>query len=383
MVERRVIMIIHDTYEQKEQCSGCMACASGCPTDCINSIIDEEGFMYPKVEQISCIDCSHCEVMCPFAHPDEHKMEPIASYAAWSINESTRCCSATAGVFSTIAINFVESGGVVYGAAFDKDMNLSHIRVDTIKELVRLSGSKYLQSDFSGIYEKVRRDLDAGRKVMVSGTPCQIAGIRAAIKCDNLYLVDILCFGVPSPEVFKRYIEHVEKRHGKKVIDINFRDKRTGWKHYSQTIYFEDGSEVSCRNNDSSYMRGFLKKIYARPSCAKCPFCDTKRVGDITIGDFWGIEKNYPELDDERGVSLVYVSSQKGKELLHSSKNIEKKECPIEHTLQQALISPNEPNEKRTNFFNDFKSKDFDKLTKKYMKQRSKIVQFAINMLKY
>lgn len=376
-------MIVHDTKSQKEYCSGCMACAKECPTSCINHIIDDEGFMYPKVDISMCINCDHCVKMCPFTHPDEYKHEPISCFGAWSRDDSIRFSSATAGIFMVLAKKFINDGGIVYGAAFDDKLNLTHLRADNLKDLKRLQGSKYLQSDFSKIYHQVQSDLDNGLQVLVSGTPCQIAGIRAALNCENLLLIDILCLGVPSPGVFKKYIESIEKNNNKKVKNINFRDKTTGWRRYSQTITFEDGTNISCTNDKSPYMRGFLDKIYIRPSCAKCPFSDSRRVGDITIGDYWGVEKSYPELDNEKGVSLVYVNSQKGFSMLDENKDIEKTEVELKNTLQQALIKPAELNIKRADFFVDYKKDDFDKLSKKYMKQRSRIIQFAVNMLKY
>lgn len=376
-------MIVHDTKSQKEYCSGCMACSRECPTQCINYIIDDEGFMYPKVDISMCINCDHCVKMCPFTQPDEYKKEPLSAYAAWSLDEKTRYLSATAGVFMMLAKKFIQNGGIVYGAAFDNELNLSHIRVQKLDDLIKLQGSKYLQSNFSEIYKSLQKDIDDDLNVLVAGTPCQIAGVRAALKCENLLLVDILCLGVPSPGVFEKYINWIEKKHKKKVKNINFRDKKTGWKRYSQTIAFEDGSNVSCTNDKSPYMRGFLDKIYIRPSCAKCPFSDTKRTGDITIGDFWGIENSYPELDNEKGVSLVYVSSKKGLEFFSNCKDIGKTNVELQNTLQQALIKPAELNINREDFFKDYLKNDFGKLTKKYMKQHSKIVQFAVNMLKY
>lgn len=376
-------MIVHDTYKQKETCSGCMACAQECPTSCIHPIIDEEGILYPKVDLSECIDCDNCVRMCPFTHPDEYKKQPISSYAAWSRDVDTRYKSATAGVFTTLAKKFIEDGGVVYGAAYDNDMHLSHIRVDSVEGLSAIQSSKYVQSDFSSIYHMVQKDINEGFQVMVSGVGCQIAGIHAALRGENLLLVDITCLGVPSPGVFKKYVQSLEKKHGKKVTDIDFRDKKTGWKTYSQTVTFEDGSSISYKNDENPYMRGFLEKIYMRPSCYKCPFCDTKRVGDITIGDFWGIEKTLPELDDKRGVSLLYGVTEKGKKMIESCKEIEIVKCKIEDTLQQSLVRPADASPKREAFFKDYIKMDFDKLAKKHMKQRSKIIRFAVNMLKY
>ena len=198
----------------------------------------------------------------------------------------------TAGVFTTLAKKFIGNGGVVYGAAYDENMRLSHIRVDNAGELGRIQSSKYLQSDITGIYGRIQNDISAGRKVMVSGTGCQIAGVRAALKCANLLLVDITCLGVPSPGVFQKYVESLENMSGSKVKNINFRDKKTGWKTYGQTVTFADGSSMFYKNDENPYMRGFLEKIYIRPSCHECPFCDTKRPGDITIGDFWGDRKH-------------------------------------------------------------------------------------------
>ena len=376
-------MIIHDTYIQKETCSGCMACAKECPVGCISHTTDEEGFMYPKVNLSMCIDCNNCVDICPFTHPEKHKLKPIACYAAWSQDNKTREDSATAGGFMSLAQDFISNGGVVYGASYMDDLSVSHIRVDTLEGLPRLQGSKYLQSDFSKIYYMISKDLEQNKKILVCSTPCQIAGIKAAFNYENITLIDILCLGVPSPLVFGKYIKSVEKKNGKKVKDINFRDKSTGWKTYSQTINFGDDTKLTCSSHNSPYMRGFLDKIYIRPSCAKCPFSDTSRVGDITIGDYWGIENSHPEFDNEKGVSILYANSDQGKAMLNSCKQIEIHEVKKKDTLQQALQKPATLSDKRSDFFNSLKTDDFDKLAKKYMKQRSRIVQLAINMLKY
>jgi coenzyme F420-reducing hydrogenase beta subunit len=225
--------------------------------------------------------------------------------------------------------------------------------------------------------------LEQNKKILVCSTPCQIAGIRAAFDCKNITLIDILCLGVPSPLVFDKYIKSVEKKNNKKIKNVNFRDKTTSWKTYSQTIIFEDDNTLSCANNKSPYMLSFLNKISIRPSCAKCHFSDTRRVGDITIGDYWGIENSHPELDSPKGVSVVYVNSKKGKALFDKCDEIEKHLVKKEETLQQALIKPTTLSDKRAEFFEDLKTCTFDKLEKKYLRQHSRIVQFAINMLKY
>ncbi len=376
-------MIQHITYEQKETCSGCMACASECPTQCIHPVYDEEGILYPKVDLDECIHCDHCVKMCPFTHPEDVKASPEKAYAGWSLDEETRRKSATAGVFTTLAKKFIDDGGVVYGVAYENDMSVSHIKIENTQDLYKIQSSKYVQSNFSDIYDALKKDMSDGLKVMISGTGCQIAGIRAALKCDNLLLVDITCLGVPAPGVFKKYVQSLEKTHKKKVTDINFRDKSTGWRTYSQTVIFEDGSKFSQKNHESAYMRGFLDKIYMRPSCHTCPFCDSNRAGDITIGDFWGIEKTLPEIDDPRGVSLLYGVTEKGKKYLESCDLVEVHECSVEDTLQQSLQHPAKASEKRASFFKDYKRMKFDRLATKYMKQRSRIVQFAVNMLKY
>ena len=185
-----------------------------------------------------------------------------------------------------------------------------------------------------------RKTINQGLKVMVSGTGCQIAGIRAALKCTNVLLVDITCLGVPSPGVFQKYVESLEKKQASKVKNINFRDKSTGWKTYSQKVEFEDGTHLSYKNDENDYVRGFLDKIYIRPSCHKCPFCDTARPGDITIGDFWGIEKTLPELDDKRGVSLLYAVTEKGREFIESCENIELHECSWKTPFSSRLSIP-------------------------------------------
>lgn len=294
---------------QKQQCCGCSACVHICPKHSISFQEDKEGFLYPKVDLETCVDCGLCEKVCPIINQDSER-EPQKVYAAKNDNENIRLKSSSGGVFTLLAEKIIEEGGVVFGARFNENWEVIHDYTDTIEGLEPFRGSKYVQSAIGESYKQTETFLKTGRKVMFTGTPCQIAGLRKFLRKDyeSLLTVDFVCHGVPSPLVWRMYLKEEIKRYGKDITaveDINFRDKNTGWKTYSLSIKLADNIIASSVFTDNNYMRAFLSNLSLRPSCYSCPAKSGKSGADITIGDFWGIENVLPELDDDGGMSIL------------------------------------------------------------------------------
>jgi len=308
---------------KKEECVGCNACTQICPKSCIAMREDHEGFLYPKVDESLCIDCSLCEKVCPvLVQSEEATVEPL-TYAAKNLDEDIRRESSSGGLFTLLAQEVIRQGGVIFGARFDSNWEVEHHCVDNIEDLALFRGSKYLQSRVGNSFLDAREHLKAGRQVLFSGTPCQISGLKLFLRKDypNLLTVDFVCHGVPSPLVWRHYkdqlltsITHTKRSH---FTDIRFRDKTEGWKRFSfaATIEMSDNRSVTFREplNKNIFMRGFLQDLYLRPSCHACPAKSFKSGGDLTIADFWGIENLLPEFDDDKGASLVMVSSERGR----------------------------------------------------------------------
>lgn len=303
------------TLTQKEDCCGCGGCAQICPKSCIALTADAEGFAYPRVDGDACIDCGLCEKACPVrnAVPEDDSVKPTA-LAAMSAEEDTRLLSSSGGIFSLLAEAVLSGGGTVYGAAFAQDFSVSHIAVREVSDLAKLRGSKYVQSDTKESYREIRTLLKEGKTVLFSGTACQTAGLRQFLGCDpeNLITASVFCHGVPSPKVWKKCLEEQEKS----VSKVYFRDKAPGWRGYTFGFDYMDGSAYRIPREDHPYFKLFLENVSLRPSCYQCRFKGLNRPADISLGDCWGIEDWLPEMDDNKGTSVVLVHSEKGRALL-------------------------------------------------------------------
>lgn len=344
--------------KSKEDCCGCSACAQRCPKQCISMIEDEEGFLYPKVDTANCIDCHLCEKVCPVINQDEPHT-PQNVYAAKNLNETIRMNSSSGGIFTILAEQIINSEGVVFGACWDDEWNIKHDYAECIDDLAKFRSSKYLQSVIGDTYIKAEQFLKAGRKVMFTGTPCQIAGLKHFLRkeYDNLLAVEVICHSVPSPGVWQRYLTtrlHTLKWNKSGIRNISFRDKKTGWKTYSFVIEKKDGNSFTELSNKNAFMRGFLADLYTRPSCHACPAKQLRSGSDITLGDFWSIESLMPEIDDDKGVSAIIVNSDKGKQVLHNI-NVELYEVSYNEltTRNPALVKSFPITPKRTEFFKE------------------------------
>lgn len=302
---------------KKVDCCGCGACAQSCPKKCISMEWDGEGFLYPKVDESACVNCGLCEKVCPILINQKPQPRTVAAYGAYTSDGELRQRSSSGGLFSVLAREILSCGGVIAGAAFDEDFSVRHILVENDAELNRLRGSKYVQSRMEDTYAQVQKLLKQGRIVLFTGVACQVAGLKAFLgrEYDNLYTVDVLCHGVPSPKVWKQYLAEQEQHYAASVVRASFRDKRMGWKQFSMVLDFENKKQYHEILDVDSYMRLFLANICLRPSCHSCRFKEFPRLSDLTIGDAWGIEKHMPDLDDDRGASVVLVNSDKGRGL--------------------------------------------------------------------
>lgn len=300
----------------KNLCCGCSACVQICPKHCIRMNDDKEGFLYPEVEESSCVNCGLCEKVCPFVNQTD-EARPLEVYAVKHPDDAVRMNSSSGGVFTLLAEQVIDEGGVVFGARFNDEWDVIHDYAETKDGLMSFRGSKYVQSNVADSYKQVEAFLKADRKVMFVGTPCQVAGLKKYLRLEyeKLLTVDFICHGVPSPKVWKRYLQ--EKVAFKGIDDpivtaISFRNKSTGWKKYSLSLNVSDGKNhhvYSSVFTDNEYMRAFLSDLSIRPSCYNCPAKSGKSGSDVTIGDFWGIEKILPELDDDKGLSIVLLNN--------------------------------------------------------------------------
>ncbi len=355
-------------------CSGCYACASACPKGCITMKADSEGFLYPVVDEKLCIDCGLCKKVCPISSPiDSEKCEnDCTAYAAYSKNDEIRINSSSGGVFTEIADWVIKHGGVVFGAAFDSDFNVKHIFVEKTEELFKLRGSKYVQSSIGNAYKEAENFLKEGRLVLFSGTPCQIGGLYSYLskEYDNLITQDIICHGTPSPALWSKYLNFIEKQNGAKVKEFSFRNKKNGWKAFSVHICLENNEIITTPHIQDIYMKGFLKDLCLRPSCYSCSFRHKVRASDITIADFWGIENVFPHINADKGVSLVIVNSPKANKLFNELKiehrSVNSLDVAIAYNVPM-LSSPQRP-KKREEYISDVLNYGYDGIEQKYFK---------------
>ena len=306
----------------KSLCCGCTACQAACPHDAIVMKPDVLGFTYPEVDMSACVDCGLCEKVCAFVKDCDASLPVDRSLtaevqAARHKDGNVVAASQSGGVFTALSDAVLSEGGVIYGAAYKGLDEVSHIRAESAQERNLLRGSKYVQSDMGQIFRSVREDLVNGRKVLFSGTPCQVAGLKSYIPKrlhENLLLVDFICHGVPSPSVWKDYVEYMSRKGN--IVRAIFRDKSvSGWKEHFDSFLYEDGKK---RTGDTFRVL-FYKNIILRHNCGNCPYNVTAHPADVTIGDFWGVAEVLPDMDSCAGTSMVICNTEKGKLLLSSA----------------------------------------------------------------
>lgn len=302
----------------KNECCGCGACVNICPKKCIALEMDEMGFRYPYVNRDICVSCGMCDKVCPMKSSSKNGNERDL-YAAYIKQDEILSTSSSGGVFWAIVEYVInDCKGIVYGVALAEGLYVRHERAETLNECRAFRGSKYLQSDVGLCYQMAKKDLEEKRVVLFSGTPCQIAGLYSFLQkdYDHLITLGVICHGVPSRRVFDKYISEKEAAKRKKIIGIQWRDKRFGWKPNHISLRYDDGTEETSTSQENPYQKGFLDNVYLRPSCYTCSFARLPRVEDISLADFWGYDG---ELDNQnKGISLVVISNCKAKKVMEN-----------------------------------------------------------------
>ena len=318
-------------HTQKSQCCGCGACSVVCPKNAVTMKPDDLGFCFPAINNELCVHCNLCKKTCNFSK-DKMNSTPVESFVAISRNYDVRMASSSGGVFTEIARRIIDDGGSVFGAELKRSDDvflLEHVPVNSVEELHRITGSKYLQSTVAPSYAMIKTKLLAGEKVLFCGTPCQVDGLYGYLQKDfqNLYTIDIVCHGVPSPKLFNEYIQWLEKSYCASRVDLVFRDKKkNGWGHGAvATITKLSGKVVQKKipYKLSAFYATFMGSQLIRECCYTCKYSNEHRPGDITLGDYWGIHREHPELlkshggiiDVEHGVSCFMINCDKGQEL--------------------------------------------------------------------
>lgn len=359
-----------ELFKYKEDCCGCTACKNICPKNAITMKRDEEGFSYPSIDSNLCIECNLCKKICNFKkdYDRSDNFDSPKVHAVKYKDEKERMSSRSGGMFVAISDFIFNRNGIVYGASFDENFNVIHRRIQSKKERILIKGSKYVQSDLKDTFSNVKKDLEEGNLVLFSGTPCQTAGLKSYLKNNknicNLYLCDIVCHGAPSPLIWKEYVNFIEKKYNDKLVQFDFRDKSFGWNTHIESFTL---SKKNKKIYTEYYTKIFYEHLMLRPSCHNCKYTNFERPSDITIADFWGIEKLFPEFDDNKGVSLVLINSNKGMEIFNESLNdIYYKEANIDSCIQPNLKEPSKPSSIREQFWNDYYKKGFIYILKRY-----------------
>ncbi len=359
-------------FDKKENCCGCTACKNICPQNVINMVPDSEGFLYPVIDQNLCIDCGLCKRVCPFLNRVfiQDKLTDRLIYAVKHKNMEVRKTSSSGGVYTAISDYILKESGIVYGVKFDDKFDAIHSKAITAEERDKFKGSKYIQSELKDTFKQIKHDLEEGKSVLFTGTGCQVAGLRlylnnAGTNSEKLITNDIICHGTPSPLLWKTYLNFIQTES--RLKEYSFRYKEKGWRGYNIRAEFENGKVELNTPKIKTYIALFGSDLILRPSCYKCPFTNLNRPSDIMMGDFWGIEKTMPELDDNRGISLLLINTDKGKLVLDGIEGeIDKWESNSTACLQYNLEKPTRKPKNREKLWQDFSKKSFLYIAKKY-----------------
>lgn len=354
-----------ELFSKKEQCCGCMACSDVCPQNAILMEPDSEGFLYPHIQHDRCTNCKHCKGVCPM-RCKETGNQPRRYLGVQAKDQALRRVSTSGAVFPVLAAAVLGKGGVVYGAGFDDAMRVVHQRVDDSAHLSRIMQTKYVQSETVGIIRSVQQDVFSGKQVLFAGTPCQAEALRRYMQKEypNLLVMDLICYGVPSPGVWAQYVKYLEETHHGKLLEFQFRDKRGH--DNGHTVSFKIGCrEYIEKYEDNPFTFAYSLGCMLRPSCHVCPFAKVERNSDLTIGDFWGIEDSAPQMDDGMGTSLVMLRSERGMKWWQWVQNQYRViECGRKEVLQPRLVSPTFPSLWRRLFFMAYRKLPFSLIIK-------------------
>lgn len=360
----------------KTDCTGCGACAGVCGKSCIDLLPDDDGFLYPVIDQARCVSCHLCEKACPVInHPG--KVNAEKTFSAYANDSSIRRTSSSGGVFYLLAEHILRNHGVVFGAAFNPDLIVEHTCITEIRDLPKLQMSKYVQSRSHDVYLSVKQYLAEGRSVLFTGTPCQIAGLKGYLKkdYDHLYTQDIICHGVPSPLLWESHKQYIKNSMGITLTNVEFRNKTKGWRNYDIN-YIDRQKSHLISHDDDDYMKIYFSKICLRPSCYRCAFKGENRASDLTLGDFWGVEKVMPEMDDNKGTSIVFCNTEKGMDLFSEiSDKLTCKEVSYEEAVASNPMALKSVSEsfRKDRFYRILKKRSYQKTVHRFLKQQARM----------
>ena len=366
-----------------ENCVGCGACKTVCKVDAVSLIKNYGGFIKSYIDSNKCVDCGLCKKACPVINiPQKNNLQKVLAFKA---EDRIRQNATSGGVASALAERVINNGGSVYGASLDDEFNLKHIRINCIEDIALIQGTKYIQSDMTGVFDNLKTDLENGLPVLFTGTPCQVASLKNFVSLNNLstqnlYLCDIICHGVPSPKVFKDYIDWLGDAEKSKITKYYFRNKKFSWRGDSCSAE-TDTAQIIRNKNVSAFMNLYYGNNITCDACFNCKFTSQDRIGDLTISDFWGIEKDNPEFEDKLGVSMVLVNSQKGMELF-STLDGKSVEANIENAKQPQLKNPVNKPDGYDEFWKTYKEKGIDYTVKKYAIPKTTLKSMIYNLIK-
>lgn len=373
------------SLDSKRDCCGCTACESICGVGAITMGTDKEGFLYPQIDLSRCVNCDLCEKVCPVIYRDSTSIQQSerSIFALCHKDLNRRKLSSSGGVFSAVIEFCISNGGVVYGAVYNNSFEVVHKVFCDEDSAKAIRGSKYVQSNIHGVYKEIQSHLNQGKMVVFSGTPCQVEGLVCFLRkpYDNLITVDLLCHGVPSPKIFREYVKIVQKYSFGRLSRIYMKDKTFGWENSMLRLHFSTGRTEINSILSTLWHKIFYSHTVNRPICAKCRWTNLHRPGDISIGDYWGIDKIHHNFQTNDGVSLLLVNTDKGHELWRKIKGefdfIESNE---EDCLQPVLCNPTEEAKDRVDFWKQYETVGFEKsVSYRYGCSRK---AFILNMLK-
>lgn len=381
--------------ENKTNCTGCGACYNVCPVNAITMQGDTYGFYKPVIDKSKCTNCGLCEKICPLDNYKSKNNEPKA-FALINKDQTTRLKCASGAAFAAFAKLILEQNGITYGVIWNDDIVAVHSRAENIEQLERMYSSKYVQANTLDTFKQVKTDLENGKLILYSGTPCQITGLKSYLKQDyeNLVTIDLICHGVPSPLILEKYKqEFLKNKPDEKIININFRSKKRGWGAFYTLIINTNKKEYCIDGLNSSYLKAF-SNLSLNTSCVNCQFNKIPRVADITIGDFWGVDEYDESLNDKKGLSIILINNEKGQNLLNKIQTSCKlQEVPLEVAIKRNpnIYSSSKAHKNREEFLDYvcIKNKTLKSGIQKYLKTPIYIViyrllpQFMKDFIKY
>lgn len=353
------------------QCIGCFNCKNVCPKKCISTKLDANGFLVPIINEDRCINCGMCQKVCPALNLFQDDRNKPKTFAVKNNNTEMVLTSSSGGVSSLLGEYIISRGGAIVGAVFDNCFNVAHTLIDDEKELHKINGSKYVQSNLKDTFLTIKERLNQNNTILFFGTPCQVAALKVFLgkEYERLFLVDIVCHAIPSPYIWEKYLNELKNKYNSNIFSVDFRCKDSGWDTYSIKIVFEDGGVFLEPAKNNKYFLSYMMGMHSRKSCDNCQYKQIHKVSDITLGDFWGIKTLLPDFYDSNGVSLVMINSDKGERLFNSiSKKTVYKSVDFNDAIKNnvSVIKSSKGSPLRKRFVADANKKTFEQLFKKY-----------------